>query len=101
MTMSASILRAWSLTALAVLAGCSDDDCVRFVDKSLAKLDAQMKQQGRGGARLPRAKLMGYCRRGDIRKLPVFACVLAAADQPAVDACWDEYLGRVDANTPR
>ncbi len=77
------------VSVLAMLAACSKgDDCERFVDKSMPVLADLMKKAGRDGPGLQRAALLEQCRKGEAKKDPAFACVLAAADQAAVSACY-------------
>lgn len=86
------------------LAGCSKaapgaDDCARFVEKSRPVMSDMMKTAGRTLSDADVAKMLDTCKKGGTSKDPVFACVVGAADDAAVRACYVKGLGSYTAKS--
>ncbi len=93
--------------AVVAAAGCSKaapgaDDCARFVEKSRPVMSDMMKTAGRTLSDADVAKMLDTCKKGGPggqTKDPVFACVVGAADDAAVRACYAKGLGSYAARS--
>ena len=93
--------------AVVAAAGCSKaapgaDDCARFVEKSRPVMSDMMKTAGRTLSDADVAKMLDTCKKGGPggqTKDPVFACVVGAADDAAVRACYVKGLGSYTARS--